>query len=181
VIEKPTVLFSEDEIRRRVAEVSAEIGEASRGRVLSVVGLMKGCLCLMADIVRALPVDVTCHFLRVAAQRGEGYPPRTEIAFESSIDWKDRDVLLLDDVVDTGITLHYLLGHIREHAPRSLQVCALLDKPAERKVEVRPDWALFTLPEGMEERFIVGYGLDLGERFRGLPYLGTVARTPGPA
>jgi hypoxanthine phosphoribosyltransferase len=181
VIEKPAVLFTEDEIRRRVSEVSAEIGAACEGRIVSVVGLMKGCLCFMADMVRALPVEVTCHFLRVVAQRGEGHPPRTEIAFESTIAWTDRDVLLLDDVVDTGITLHYILNHIKEHAPRSLQVCALVDKPAERKVEVRPDWALFTLPERTEGQFIVGYGLDLAERYRGLPYLGVVARTAGPA
>lgn len=181
MIDKPAVLFSEDEIRRRVTEVSAEIAQASEGRSLSVVGLMKGCLCFMADMVRALPVDVTCHFLRVVAQRGDGYPPRTEIAFENAIDWAGRDVLLLDDVVDTGITLHYLLDHIREHGPRSLRVCALVDKPAERKVEVRPEWALFTLPEDQGDRFIVGYGLDLGERFRGLPYLATVARATSPA
>ena len=181
MIEKPTVLFTEDEIRRRVAEVSAEVGDACEGRVVSVVGLMKGCLCFMADMVRALPVDVTCHFLRVVAHREEGYPPRTEIAFESAIDWTGRDVLLLDDIVDTGVTLQYLLDHIREHNPRSLKVCALVDKPAERKVEMRPDWALFTVAERMEGQFIVGYGLDFGERYRGLPFLGVIARTAGPS
>jgi hypoxanthine phosphoribosyltransferase len=135
----------------------------------------------MADMVCALPLEVTCHFLRVVAQKGEGYPPLTEIAFESSITWEGRDVLLLDDIVDTGITLQYLLDHIRDHNPRSLKVCALVDKPADRKVEVRPDWALFTLSERTEGKYIVGYGLDFGERYRGLPFLGAIARTAGPS
>jgi hypoxanthine phosphoribosyltransferase len=89
-----------------------------------------------------------------------------------------RDVLLVTDIVDTGITLSYLLGHIHEHGPRSVKVCTLVNKPEARKIDVHPDWAAFPVHEPMADRFLVGYGLDWMERFRGLPYIGTIPR-PG--
>ena len=92
----------------------------------------------------------------------------------------DRHILLLDDIIDTGITLNFLLDHIRERRPRSLKVAALIDKPADRKIEVQVDWAAFTLKEPVGERFLVGYGLDYAERYRGLPYIGTIPRPDKP-
>jgi hypoxanthine phosphoribosyltransferase len=82
----------------------------------------------------------------------------------------------VDDIVDTGITLSYLLAHIHEHAPASLRVCALVDKPEARKIDVHPDWSAFTVHEPLADRFLVGYGLDWMERFRGLPFIGTIPR-----
>jgi hypoxanthine phosphoribosyltransferase len=100
---------------------------------------------------------------------------RTDIVFSAEIPYEGRDILLVEGVVDTGITLNFLLDHIKERLPRSLKVCALIDKPMDRKIDVRPDWALFTLKEPLADgRFIVGYGLDHAEHYRGLPYLGTI-------
>jgi hypoxanthine phosphoribosyltransferase len=82
----------------------------------------------------------------------------------------------VDDIVDTGITLSYLLAHIHEHGPASLRVCALVDKPESRKIDVHPDWTAFAVHEPMADRFLVGYGLDWMERFRGLPFIGTIPR-----
>lgn len=179
--EKPVVLFSEDEIARRLKELGAEIAQAFAGREICVVGLMKSCLVFMADLIRAIPLDLTVHLVRVSSQREEGSgTARTEIMYSTAVPYEGRDILLLDDIIDTGITLNFLLDHIREHKPRSLKVCALIDKPGERKIDVHPDWALFTLRERQEGRFIVGYGLDHGESYRGLPYLGSIAR-PAPA
>ena len=178
-MQKPDVLFSEEQIRARIREIGAEVGRAFAGRELAVIGLMKSCLVFMADIIRAIPLDLTCHTLRVQSVREEGKgTSRTEIAYSATIPYEGKDILLLDDIVDTGITLNFLLEHIKEKKPRSLKVCALIDKPGERKIDVHPDWAAFTLREPMEDRFLVGYGLDYAESYRGLPYIGTIPR-PG--
>jgi hypoxanthine phosphoribosyltransferase len=178
---KPEMLFPPDEIARRVGALGAEVTSAFSGRELRVVGLMKSCLVFMADLIRHVRLDTTCHFLGSYALRDGGPgPARTDIVYSTEIPYEGQDILLLDDIIDTGITLSYLLNHIQERNPRSLRVCVLIDKPGHRKVDVRPDWAAFTLSEPLrEDRFIVGYGLDHLEHYRGLPYLGTIPR-PGP-
>lgn len=177
------VLFDERRIAARVAELGREVTSAFAGRPVTVVAMMKGGLVFAADLIRALEVDLTCHFLRSSSLREQGAGARrTDIVFSTDVPYEGRDILLLESVVDTGITLNFLLDHIREHRPRSLRVCALVDKPAERKIDVPVDWAAFTLSEPLTEgRFIVGYGLDYAERYRGLPYLGTIARPAPPA
>jgi hypoxanthine phosphoribosyltransferase len=174
---RPVVLFSEDEIAKRIAEVGAEIGAAFGETEICVVGLMKSCLVFMADLIRAVPRDLSMHLLRVYTQpEADTEPPRSEVLYSMPIPYEGRDILLLDDIIDTGITLSYLLDHIQEHRPRSLRVCALIDKPRERKIDVHPDWSLFRLENPPPDRFLVGYGLDYGESYRGLPYVGTIPR-----
>jgi hypoxanthine phosphoribosyltransferase len=176
----PTVLYSQEQVAARLRELGSEIGREFEGREVCVIGLIKSCMVFMADLVRVLPLDLTCHFLRVSSLREEGTAGMvTDIVFSTEIAYEGRHILLLDDVVDTGITLSFLLDHIRERGPASLKVCALVDKPADRKVEVQVDWAAFTLKEPGGDRFLVGYGLDYAEHYRGLPYIGTIPR-PGP-
>jgi hypoxanthine phosphoribosyltransferase len=175
---KPDVLYSEEQIRRRIAEIASEVAQQFAGQDLCVVALMKSCMVFMADLIRAVPLDTTCHFLRVTSLRDEG-AVRTDIVYSTEIPYEGRNILLLDDIVDTGITLSFLADHIRERKPRSLKVAVLIDKPGERKIDVHPDWAAFTAA-GPSERFIVGYGLDHADGYRGLPYLGTIPR-PTPA
>lgn len=172
------VLFDAQRIAARVAELGRTVSEALAGRPVTVVAMMKGGLVFAADLIRALDLDLTCHFLRSSSLRDQGVGARrTDIVFSTDVPYEGRDILLLESVVDTGITLNFLLDHIREHRPRSLRVCALVDKPTERKIDVPVDWAAFTLSEPLPEgRFIVGYGLDYAERYRGLPYLGTIPR-----
>ena len=179
---KPDVLFDEGQIARRVGELGAELGRAFAGSELCVVGLMKSCLIFMADLVRKIPLNLTCHFLEASSLREQGAGSvRTAIVYSTEIPYEGRDILLLDDVIDTGITLSFLLDHIRERRPRSLKVCALIDKPGDRKIDVHPDWAAFTLQEPLKDgRYIVGYGLDHAEGYRGLPYLGTIPRPAPP-
>jgi len=173
----PKVLFSEAQIASRLAELGSQIASHYPDRELTVVGLMKSCFIFMADLVRRIPVDLSMHMVRVRSERdGEGGTARTEIVYTTNVPYEGRDILLLDDIVDTGITLNFLLDHIREHKPRSLRVCALIDKPGERKIDVHPDWAAFTLREPMGDEFLVGYGLDHAEHYRGLPYIGTIIR-----
>lgn len=172
--EKPEVLFSEAQIRTRVAEIGAEIAGAYGGQELCVVGLMKNCLLFMADLIRVIPLPMTCHMVR-ATQGGAG---GTEIVYSAEVPYEGQHILLLDDIVDTGITLSYLIDHIREHNPKSLRVCALIDKARDRKVDLKPDWVVFSLTEPID-RFLVGYGLDYAEHYRELPYIGTLQR-PAP-
>ena len=163
-------------------ELGREIGQSFAGSEPCVVGLMKSCLVFMADLVRRIPLDLTCHFVEASSLREQGAGPvRTAIVYSTEIPYEGRDILLLDDVIDTGITLSFLLDHIRERRPRSLKVCALIDKPGDRKIDVHPDWAAFTLKEPLKDaRYIVGYGLDHAEGYRGLPYLGTIPRPVPP-
>lgn len=179
--ERPDVLFSEERIRQRVAEVGAEVGRVFDGKELTMVGLMKSCLLFMADLVRATPLDVTCHFMRATTLREAGTGPlRTDIIYTAEVSSiEGKELLLLADVVDTGITLNFLLDHLREKRPAGLKVATIIDKPGDRKIDVHPDWSLFTLEEPTE-RFLVGYGLDYNEFYRGLPYIGTIPR-PAPA
>jgi hypoxanthine phosphoribosyltransferase len=174
----PDVLYSQGDIARRVAEIGGDLGRTYTGEEICLVGLMKGCLVFMADMMRAIPLEMSCYFLRAAtAQEGSG-SVRTDIVYSTDIPYEGRHIVLLDDIIDTGITLSFLLNHIQEQKPRSLKVCALIDKPSDRKIDVQPDWAAFTLRE--PHGFIVGYGLDYEERYRGLPYLGTIPRPARP-
>ena len=177
--EKADVLYAEELIARRVAELGAEVTRAFEGRELCVLGLMKGSVVFMSDLVRRIPLDLTFHLVRVSVHREhDAGVVRTEIAYATDFPLEGRDVLLVEDVVDTGITLSYLLGHVHELGARSIRVCALVDKPGARKIDVHPDWAAFTLEEPLTDRFLVGYGLGWQGRYRALPYIGTI---PNPA
>ncbi|HUG53879.1 MAG TPA: hypoxanthine phosphoribosyltransferase [Vicinamibacteria bacterium] len=179
--EKPGEIFGAEQIAVRVKQIGAEVAREFDGREIAVVGLIKSCMVFMADLVRAIPLDLTCNFLRVSSLReGAGGSTRTDIVYSTEIAYEDRNILLLDDIIDTGITLNFLLDHIRERRPRRLKVAALIDKPGDRKIEVQVDWAAFTIKEPMADRFLVGYGLDYAERYRGLPYIGTIPRPDKP-
>ena len=172
-----SVLFGEEQIARRVAELGEEITSAFAGRDICVLGLMKGSLVFMADLIRRIRLDLTVQLVRVTTQREQAAGRvLTEIVFSTPAPLEGKDVLLVDDIVDTGITLSYLLAHIHEHGPKSLRVSALVDKPEARKIDVHPDWTAFPVHEPMADRFLVGYGLDWMERFRGLPFIGTIPR-----
>jgi hypoxanthine phosphoribosyltransferase len=175
------VLYSEQEIARRVAELGDAIAAELAGEESCVLALMKGGLVFTADLVRRIPLELTLHLVRVSSQH-EPMATRimTEIVYATAVPLEGRHVLLVADIVDTGITLSYLLGHIHELGPRSLRVCTLVDKPDARKIDLHPDWAAFSVREPLAKRFLVGYGLDWMERYRGLPFIGTIPR-PGAA
>lgn len=168
-------LYSAEHIKQRVAELGAAITSSFDGQELSVITLLKSGMVFMADLIRQIPLDTTCHFLRVASTPDD-HAVRTDIVYSTEIGYAGRHVLIIDDIVDTGITLAFLIEHIKEQKPSSLKVCALIDKPGERKTDIHPDWAAFTIAEPVKDRFLVGYGLDYAERYRGLPFIGTIPR-----
>jgi hypoxanthine phosphoribosyltransferase len=174
------VLYSEELIARRVSELGAAIAAEFAGHELCVLGLMRGGFVFTADLIRRIPLELTVHLVRTSSQHEQSASRiMTEIVYATAVPLAGRHVLLVTDIVDTGITLSYLLGHIHELGPRSLKVCALVDKPEARKIDLHPDWSAFTV-QGLDDRFLVGYGLAWRERYRGLSFIGTIPRPSPP-
>ena len=159
-------LISRDEIARRVAELAERIGRDYAGRDLVMVGVLKGVFIFMADLVRALPFPVEVDFVRLCSY-GAGTTTSGEVQITKDVEMslQDRDVLIVEDIVDTGLTLDFLRQHLLSHRPRSLKICCLIDKQERREVDVPLDYVGFVVEQG----FLVGYGLDCGEQSRTLP------------
>jgi hypoxanthine phosphoribosyltransferase len=159
------VLLSHDAIQARVLEMGAEIARDYAGREPHLVGVLKGAFTFMTDLCRAIDLPLTLDFIAVSS-----YGPATKTTGEVQL-VKDldtgldgRDLLVVEDIVDTGLTLNYLLKVLRARGPKSVKVAALLSKPARRLVETPVDYTGFTIPD----TFVVGYGLDYNERYRNL-------------
>jgi hypoxanthine phosphoribosyltransferase len=165
------VLISSDRIQARLAELAAEIDRDYQGRQLLLVGVLKGAFILMADLVRHLRSAVEVDFMAVASY---GSATQTSgvvrIIKDLERDIVGRHVLLVEDIVDSGLTLNYLLRSLRARGPASIEVLALLSKPDQTRVELPIRYHGFAVPNV----FVVGYGLDYAERYRNLPYVGTL-------
>jgi len=160
------VLLSKDEIEDRVKELARAISEDYQGKELLLVGILKGAAVFLADLMRHMSIDVRIDFMAVssygASSKSTGVV-RILKDLEQSIE--GRHVLVVEDIVDTGLTLNYLLEILRARDPASVRICALLDKPSRREIEVPVDYKGFAIPD----EFVVGYGLDFNEKYRHLP------------
>jgi len=174
------VVISEEEIARRVRELGREIsldygprgkGQDPRRRPLLVVGILKGALPFMADLVRAIEVPLEYDFMAVSSYGNGTSPGEVRILKDLDCAIGRRDVLIVEDIVDTGHTLRHILGGLAARNPATLRVCTLLDKPHRREVEVAVDYVGFVLSENL---FVVGYGLDYAEVYRNLPFVGVL-------
>jgi hypoxanthine phosphoribosyltransferase len=165
VTEKKLIL-SREEIAKRVKELAAQISQDYAGQELVVVGILKGAFIFMADLVRALDFSVEVDFVRLKSY-GTGTETSGEIHITKDVEVNlaGRHVLVVEDIVDVGLTLDFLRRHLENRHPQSLRICCLIDKLERRQVEVPLDYVGFTVPRG----FLVGYGLDCGEKFRTLP------------
>jgi hypoxanthine phosphoribosyltransferase len=159
-------LISRAQIAHRVTELAAEIARDYAGRDLVMVGVLKGAFIFMADLARALPFPVEVDFVRLFSY-GAGTTPSGEVHITKDVELplKDRDVLIVEDIIDLGLTLAFLRQHLLSHRPRSLKICCLIDKKERREVDVPLDYIGFVVQQG----FLVGYGLDCGEHNRTLP------------
>jgi hypoxanthine phosphoribosyltransferase len=168
---QPRLLISAQDIAVRVAALGGEIAARLPDDALTVVGVLRGAFVFMADLVRAIPRDVRCDFLGV---RSYGAATETsgvvQITSDLSLPVAGQHVLLVEDIVDTGLTLRYLLDVLQAQGPGSLHVCTLLSKPSRRRVDVPLDFVGFEIPD----RFVVGYGLDADQKYRSLPYVAVV-------
>jgi len=166
----PEPLITEDEIQKKVNELALQISSDYATRELVVVCVLKGAWVFMADLVRRLSLPVRCDFVRLRSYQGTETTGKVEMLLDTTSDLEGKDLLIVEDIVDTGITMDYLLSHMQKRGVRSVEVCALLDKPSRRVVDLEIRYVGFTIPD----KFIVGYGLDFDEKFRNLPYIGVV-------
>ena len=160
------ILFSHDEIQKRVREIASQISKDYAGRELVIIGILKGAFIFMADLVREISVPCKFDFVRVASY-GASSESSGKVVMTKDIETsiKGRNILIVEDIVDTGLTLQYLVNWLKERSPNSLKICVFLDKRKRRKVSFEADYVGFTIDDG----FVVGYGLDFNEQFRFLP------------
>ena len=165
----PRVLIDPSSLAARVADLATEIRAAIPEDDIHFVGVLKGAVPFMADLIRAVPGGVTIDFIAVSSYGG-GTSTSGEVRMLKDVDASldGRHVIIVEDIVDTGLTLHYLQDLLRLRNPRSLRTACLLSKPSRRKVEVPVEFIGFTI----DDHFVVGYGLDYDEQYRNLPYIG---------
>jgi hypoxanthine phosphoribosyltransferase len=165
------ILVDEETLRNRVAELGEEISRDYAGRDLLLIGVLKGAVFFMADLMRQLTVPCEIDFMAISS-----YGASTDssgvvrILKDLDINIEGREVLVVEDIIDSGLTLSYLMRNLEARQPATLEVCALMTKPARREIEVDVRYTGFEIPN----RFVIGYGLDFAERYRNLPYVGVL-------
>jgi hypoxanthine phosphoribosyltransferase len=170
-------LITQQGIQRRIKELGMKISEDYRGKEIFLVGILKGAYVFFADLARTIQVPVRVDFMLVSS-----YGPRSKTSgvvraiSDITADIKGKDVLLVEDIVDSGLTLKYLIKTLRSKKPRSLKVCVLLDKAERRKHDLPLDYVGFTIPD----RYVIGYGLDYQDHYRNLPYIAVLDVTEEP-
>ena len=165
------VMLSEEQIKAKVVELGKKIEEDFKGQDLLVVGILKGASVFVSDLIRSINLDVNIDFMSVSsygnAMESSG---SVKILKDLDVDIKGKNVLIVEDIIDSGLTLSNLTRELKARDPKSLKICTLLDKPQRRKVDIHVDYVGFVI----EDKFIVGYGIDYAEKYRNLPYIGIV-------
>lgn len=162
------VLLSKEEIENKVSEIGAQITADYEGKYPVFVGILKGCFVFMADLLRHVDVTCTMDFMAVSSYSGTKTTGAVKINKDLQHDIKGRHVILVEDILDSGITLNYIKNYLSVREPASIKIATLLDKPARRQADIKADYACFDVPDA----FVVGYGLDYNEKYRNLPYIG---------
>lgn len=162
------IMITEEEIKNRAKEIGACISEDYKGEEVLMVGILKGAILWMADVIKCVTVPVKLDFMVVssygASTKSSGI---VKIVKDLDVDIEDKNVIIVEDIVDSGITLNYLKGYFEGRRPKSIKICSLLDKPEGRKVDLKADYVGFEV----DDRFIIGYGLDFDQKYRNLPYI----------
>jgi hypoxanthine phosphoribosyltransferase len=162
---KLTLLFSGEEIATTVKKLAAEIGRDYRDKRPLFIGVLKGSFMFLADLIRLLDFPLEVEFVRLSSYGGGKSPGKIKLVQDVQSNIEDRHVLVIEDIIDTGLTTTFVLEHLEKKKPASIKLCSLTDKPSRRKVPVSIDYLGLTVPN----KFIVGYGIDWNERFRYLP------------
>ncbi len=169
--EKINVLISKEEVENRIQEIADEISAKYAGKVVHLIGVLKGSVFFMCELAKRLSIPVTMDFMSVSSY-GNGTKSSGIVKLIKDLDEtiEGRDVILVEDIMDSGRTLSYLVNLMKERKPASFMIVTLLDKPERRVVEINPDMCCFKVPD----RFVVGYGLDCAQKYRNLPYIGVI-------
>lgn len=165
------VLVSEEEIQNKVSELGAELAEEYEGRFPLVIGILKGCLPFMGDLIQKMDTHLEFDMMDISSY-GHGFVSSGEVKIEKDLNTsvKGRDVLIVEDIIDSGLTLSYIVNLLEYRKANSVRIVTLLDKPEGRSVDIKADKAGFIVPD----KFVVGYGLDYIEKYRNLPYIGVL-------
>lgn len=171
VAEISRVLIKEEEIRQKVKELGKRITYDYQNKDLFVIGILKGSVVFLADLIREISLPLEIDFMAVSSYGATTHTSGVvRILKDLDTDINNKDVLIIEDIIDTGLTLSYLKENLLSREPASLKVCTMLDKPDRRKVQLIPDYNGYEIPD----EFVVGYGLDYNQNFRNLPYIGVV-------
>ncbi len=162
------ILISREELAKRVEELGAQISEDYKGEDLFLIGILKGSVPFMADLMRAITLDVEMDFMSVSSY-GSGTKTSgvVRILKDLDSDIAGKNVLIVEDIIDSGLTLAYLKEYLAKRGPKSVRIVTMLSKPARRNADIEADYTGFTV----DDKFIVGYGLDIDQKFRNLPYI----------
>ena len=164
------ILISEEEIQKKVAEMGKKISQDFRDKDPLFVGVLKGCFIFMADLMRYVDIRCSMDFMAFSSYSGTSSTGAVKINKDLSEDIEGRHVIIVEDILDSGVTLSYLKQYLMVRKPASISIATLMDKPARRKADVYADYSCFEIPDA----FVVGYGLDYNERYRNLPYIGVL-------
>ena len=166
-----SILLSEEDIQKRVAELGAQISKDYEGKEPLFVGVLKGSFVFMADLVRYVTVQSSVDFMAVSSYGNKSVTTgAVKINKDLSQDIEHKDIIIVEDILDSGITLSYLMQYLQARNPASIRIATLLDKPARRCRDIKADYAGFEVPDA----FVVGYGLDYAEKYRALPFIGVL-------
>ena len=162
------ILISEEELNKRIGELAEQINKDYEGKDLTFICILKGSIFFTVELAKRIPADINFEFIRVSSYHGENSTGVIKMKVDLQGDIKDRNVIIIEDIVDTGRTLSYLKEYLKSKEPASLKICSLLDKKERRVCKMDADYVGFDIPD----KFVLGYGLDVDEKYRNLPYIG---------
>ena len=162
------VLISEEELHKRIGELAKQIYQEYNGVDLTFICILKGSIFFTVELAKRMPNDINFEFIRVSSYHGENSTGVIKMKVDLQGDIKDKDVIVIEDIIDTGRTLSYLKEYLKSKKPKSLKICSLLDKKERRVCKMEADYVGFDIPD----KFVVGYGLVVDEKCRNLPYIG---------
>lgn len=165
-------LLTREEVEKRIKELAKEIEKDYCGKDLLVIGLLKGSIMFMSDLIKEMDLPVMIDFMSVSSYSGTTSTGVINVLKYTDISVKDKDVLIVEDIIDTGLTLSHVKKLLEDRGAKSLKICTLLDKPSRRTIEMKGDYVGFEIPD----EFVVGYGLDYDQHHRNLPYVGIVVK-----
>jgi hypoxanthine phosphoribosyltransferase len=167
------IIISEERLQKRIAQLGRKISTDYSGRSVVMIGVLKGCVLFLSDLLKQITLPVTVDFMMLSSYSGKQSTGVVRTILDLKQNIEGRDVLIVEDIVDSGLTMSYMLKNLKTRNPRSLEICTMLDKPSCRKAKVDIKYSGFVIPN----KFVVGYGLDYNELYRNLPYVGVLNKS----